>query len=245
MVMLRSVPPVRRAGEAPGDAAASAASPAPPSATVHGLVDNATSERIYGWVWDTANPGYRLKVELRLANETVATTIADRARPDLAGNGVGDGNHAFEFPLSERWFERRAELTVVAIDAGGKEHPISVRLSRPDDSKVMAQLQRAMERLRGEQQRLRAEFARLQERAAQLPEPAAIDEIARTGHEIQQRLDALELWVSRLDDRLGEAAAPRNAKAGGRLDPWQAALLAVLASMASAIMALAAAHFLA
>lgn len=245
MVKLRSVPSVRLTDQAQDDAAASASSPASPSADVRGLVDNATSDRLYGWVWDAANPGYRLKVELRLAGQVVASAIADSTRPDLAANGIGDGSHAFEFPLTEEWFERRAELSVVAIGADGTEFPVAIRLRRPDDSRIATQLQQAVEAVRAEQQQIRAELAGLRERAARLPETAAVEEIARAGRDTQQRLEALELWISRLDDRLGKVVAPRDVRAGARLDPWQAALLAVLASMASAVMALAAAHFLA
>lgn len=247
MVKLRSVPSVRRVGRADqveDDAAASDASPASLSADIRGLVDNATSDRLYGWVWDAARPEYHLKVELRLAGETVASTVADLIRPDLAANGVGDGSHAFEFPLTEDWLDRRAELTIVAIGEDGTEIPIDARLRRPDDSRVSVQLQLAVESLRAEQQQIRTEFAGLRERVAQLPEPAAINGIIQAEREVQQRLDALEMWISRLDDRLGKVVVPRDEGMRTRLDPWQAALLAVLASLASAAMALAAAHLL-
>jgi len=245
MVKLRPVPSARQAERAQEEAAASATPPESSSANIRGLIDNATPDRLYGWAWDASNPEHRLRVELRLAGETVASTVADTLRPDLAGNGVGDGRHAFEFELSKDWIERRAELAVVAIGQDGSEYPISVRFHRPDASRAMVQLQLTLNDLRAERQRLRAEFAELRERVERLPEPAAIEEIARVGQEAQQRLDALELWISRLDSRLGEVTTPRDAGPGTRLDPWQAVLLAVLASVASTALALAAAHFLA
>jgi hypothetical protein len=251
MMKLRSLPSVRRAARLKEQAAAPAAAAAPadvaPAAApsdVRGLIDNATRDRLLGWAWDRANPGVRLKVELRLAGEVVADTVADFVRPDLAKNGVGDGCHAFEFPLLPDWVERRAELTVVAFGADGTEVPIAVRIRRPEDGQVGPQIQRALEALLTEQQKIREEFAGLRERAAQLPEAAAVDAIAQAGQAVQQRLDALELWVARLDGRLSDSAAVPGRSARGRLDPWQAVLFAVLASAASVALALAAARHL-
>jgi hypothetical protein len=255
MMKLRSLPSARRMARAPEVTSAPALAPAIPAAApadVRGLIDNATSDRLYGWAWDAASPGSRLKVELRLAGEVVANTVADFVRPDLAKNGVGDGCHAFEFPLLPDWVERRAELAVIAFGADGSEFPIAVRIRRPDDTQVGTQIQRALEGLIAEQQQIREEFAGLRARAAQLPEAAAVDAIAQAGQALQQRLDSLELWMTRLDGRLGEVAAPagaaqggtRGGNGGGRLDPWQAVLIAALASAASVALALAAARTL-
>ena len=66
--------------------------------------------------------------------------------------------------------------------------------------------------------------------------------IIRFAHQspgLRERLDQLELWVARLDARLAETASPPKPAAGGGLDPWQAALAAVLASASSAALALA------
>jgi hypothetical protein len=196
--------------------------------SIRALIDNATADRLYGWAWNAAEPDQRLTVELRLGDTPVATTTADLARPDLAGNGIGDGCHAFEFPLRPEWVQRRGELSAVVRCGGGAEVPVAVRVRRPDDVQVSTRLQRALENLAAEQAALRKEFAAGPDGAAALGE----------------RLDQLELWVARLDARLGEAAAPARTGAGdggGGLDPWQAALIAVLASAVSAALALAAA----
>jgi hypothetical protein len=217
--------------------AAAAKPPQPPRSPaprpgIQALIDNATADRLYGWAWNPAEPEQRLTVELRLSDATVAATTADLARPDLADNGIGDGCHAFEFPLRPEWVERRGELSAVVRSEGGAEVPVAVRIRRPDDAQAATRLQRAVEGLAAQQAALRQEIA------------ARPDAAATVG----DRLDQLELWVARLDARLGEAAGgaaqPRNGAGAGGLDPWQAALIAVLASAVSAALALAVAHVL-
>ena len=243
---LKPVPSARRAArdlqgsDAPPDVAAQ------PSSDVRGAIDNATADRLYGWAWDAANPGARLKVELRLAGDPVANTIADFVRPDLAKSGIGDGCHAFEFPLIPAWIERKAELTAVAFGADGNEVPISMRLRRPEDTGAAAaatQIARALDNLQGEQAAIRTEFAALRERADQLPEAAAVAAIQDAQETLQRKVDQLELWLARLDARLGDADLQARGAGGGRLDVWQSVLIAVLASASSAALAVAVARF--
>ena len=99
---------------------------------LQGLVDNATNTRMYGWAWNAARPEEHVTVELRLGEETVATAVADRERPDLAKAGVGDGCHAFELPLTPEWVSRRSEMSVVARTADGGEHALPLRIRRAD-----------------------------------------------------------------------------------------------------------------
>jgi hypothetical protein len=241
MSVLQSVQPGREATRiSEGDQAAQAARPA---SDLRGLIDNATTDRIYGWAWDAGYPTHRVPVELRLGGETVASTIADFARPDLAANGIGDGGHAFEFPLQPEWFERRAELSVMAQGGDGGSYPITVRLRRPDDSQVTTTLQRAVEAVAAEQQEIRGEFAAFRVRAEQLPDAEAVAAVARGNAALERRLNELELWLSRLDARMAQSDGATEAAPPGRLDPWQAVLVAVLASAASAALALAAANF--
>lgn len=190
---------------------------------IRALIDNASADRLYGWAWNAADPDRRLTVELRLADKAVASATADLPRPDLAGNGIGDGCHAFEFALRPEWVERRGELSAVVRCEDGADVPVAVRVRRPDDAQVGTRLQRSVENLAAEQAALRQEMAARPDASADL----------------RERLDQLEMWVARLDARLGEFSAPPRTAAGGGLDPWQAALAAVLASATSAAMALA------
>jgi hypothetical protein len=236
---LKPVPAARRAARnlSPAEPA-----PEPQPSDVRGLIDNATADRLFGWAWDANHPAARLKIELRLAGEVVANTIADFVRPDLAASGVGDGCHAFEFPLVPAWIERRPELTVVAFGADGIEFPIAMRLRRTEEAPAAgapAQILRALEALQGGQEGLRAELAALRQRTASLPETAAIAAI-RTGQEdLERKVAQLELWLTRLDGRLGDARPGGNPVNPGRLDKWQAVLIAALASTVSAALAYA------
>ena len=244
---LKPVPSARRAAR---DLPRSDDEPAPeprlPS-DVRGVIDNATADRLYGWAWDANHPGARLRVELRLAGEAVANTIADFVRPDLARNGIGDGCHAFEFPLVPAWIERRGELTCVAFGADGTEFPIAIRIRRPEEASPgiasAARISHAIEALQGEQAALRAELAALSDRTGALPEAQAMAAIAAAQDELTRKVEQLELWLTRLDGRLGDADLRAQAAGSGRLDRWQAVLIAVLASASSAALAVAVARY--
>lgn len=232
---LKPVPSARRlTRDLPGSD--DAANEASPDSDVRGLIDNATSDRLYGWAWDAKHPGARLKVELRLAGEVIANTIADFVRPDLARMGVGDGCHAFEFPLVPAWIERRSELTAVAFGVDGSEFPVAMRLRRSDDTAgaATAHIVRALETLQGDQEGIRTELRTLRERAEGLPDMGTVAAIRHAQAELERKVEQLELWLTRVDARLGESHPGASSEGGRRLDIWQAALIAALASAASA-----------
>jgi len=212
---------------------------------VTGLIDNATTDRLYGWVWDAAHPGHRVRVELRLAGEPVASTIADIARPDLATHGIGDGCHAFEFPLLRNWFNRLRDLSAVAYGKDGSETLLAVNGRRQEDMLVPAQvtatLRHTTEALIAEHRVLRQELEATRARAAALPEAAEVEAIAIAGQELQRRIDSLELWITRLDGKLAEITVPTAPAQRGRIDIWQGVLMAIfvaLLSVASTVIAM-------
>lgn len=213
---------------------------------MQGLIDNATADRLYGWVWDAAHPDFRAKVELRLAGEVVATTIAEKHRPDLAKHGIGDGSHAFDFPLQRQWFRHLGELSVTAFGRDGLPFVVPVHARRQEEALVpataTAQLQGAAEALLAEQQQLRREVEVLRARSAGLPESAAVEAIAQAGEVLQRRVDGLELWLTRLDERLAQLAAPAAADRKG-IDPWQVALVTLLVGAACGVMAFIVARY--
>ncbi|MBL6456704.1 hypothetical protein JMJ55_15315 [Belnapia sp. T6] len=198
---------------------------------VRGLIDNATADRLYGWAWDAAHPGYRVKVELRLAGEVVATTVADNARPDLAKHGIGDGCHAFEFPLKREWFRKLRELSAVAYGKDGSDFLVPVHARRGEDmlvpAETTAQLQTVAESLLAEYSAVRRELQDLRERHAALPTPEAAEAAAQ---ETRERLEAMELWLARLDDRVANMALPGTARSTRTIDSWQVVLTAILTS---------------
>lgn len=209
---------------------------APPSGgratELEGLVDNATSTRMFGWAWNATRPEERVTVELRLGEEVVATTLAERERQDLVKAGVGDGRHAFELPLTPEWVARRAEMSVVVRAADGSEHSLPLRIRRADVD-PSGSIQRVLEATASAHRQLREELRRI---AGRLPstevDPAqeeAIRTLALGQTALLEKLDTLTLWLTRLDERLAAlpaAAAPPPPRR--RLDGWQGVLLGTL-----------------
>jgi hypothetical protein len=208
----------------------SATAEAPPRlAELEGLVDNATETRLYGWAWNAAAPEERLAVELRLADQVVARTVAERLREDLVKAGVGDGRHAFEVPLRPEWTQRYRELNVVVRAADGTETPLPMRARRVDIDPTGA-LARVMEATATSHRQLREEIQRVSDRIPRTdPErDAAIRALADSHAALDAKLDTLTLWLTRMDDRLATLAAPGGTASPRRAEPWLVGLGAVL-----------------
>jgi hypothetical protein len=198
-------------------------------AELEGLVDNATETRLYGWAWNAAAPEERVAVELRVGEEVVTRTIAERMRADLAKAGVGDGGHAFELPLKPEWAQRHKELAVIVRAADGTEVQLALRVRRADIDPTGA-LQRVLEATATSHRQLREELQRI---ALRLPEDASRDEAIRTLAESQavltDKLETLAIWLTRMDERLATISAPEPPAPRRRVDAWQIGLGAVLA----------------
>lgn len=208
---------------------------------LRGLVDNATPDRLYGWVWNASAPDERVTVELRLGNDVVFRTAADFARSDLAKAGIGDGCHAFEIPLQPEWIRRRAEIAVLARAADGTEMPVPVRIPRPpaEEQPVSeAGLQRAVEAVAAGQRRLHEDIRAIVSRVPQAGEPAALDSLMRTQGDLVEKVETLTHWMTRLDERLAALpVTPAPARPRHRRSGWT--LLLVLMLMAAGVAALA------
>jgi hypothetical protein len=238
MMMLKpdaSPPDAGRVTEAPGVKGR--------TSDVRGVIDNATPDRLYGWAWDFGHPEHRVRVTLRLGGETMAEAVADGPRPDLAKAGIGDGCHAFELPLRAEIRDRMQDVAVVAIGADGREFQIAARLPRREEAPAGSPLQRMVEGVIAEQRELKRELLALRNRVAQ-PGTGAPEAAEPTGEEWQTRVAQLELWLTRLDARLAELAGPPQPPARAGIDPWQAALYALLASLSVGALAAAAARWL-
>ncbi|RVM02000.1 hypothetical protein CN142_27835, partial [Sinorhizobium meliloti] len=94
-----------------------------------GRVDAIDQGRIFGWAFDPAAPDKRLTIRVYLDGSVIAQAVADRNRPDLKRNGIGDGGYAFEIALPEAAASRTADLKVTALDARGTEQQL--RVPRP------------------------------------------------------------------------------------------------------------------
>ncbi len=210
---------------------------APPAlaAEIRGLVDNATPDRLYGWAWNAAAAAERLTVEARLGGVTVHATVADLARPDLAKAGVGDGCHAFEIPLEAEWIRRRSELAIIARAADSTEAPVPVRLRRA--ALEGEDMQRTVEALVAGQRRLHEELRVL---SARMPDGAgvALQGLAQSHADLQERLEVLAIWLTRVDERLAAlpaASEPPPPRGGG----WTLVLGGVLGGLAAGALLLA------
>jgi hypothetical protein len=221
------------------DAERANGTPAAPgrNSDVRGVVDNATPDRLYGWAADFGDLARRVTVQLRLAGETVAETLAEGTRPDLAEAGIGDGRHAFELPLRAEYRDRLQELSIIGLGADGREFQIAFRLPRREPPPPGNSIQRTVEGVIADQRDLRRELAELRDRAVQAPPAEAVEEL-------RTRVAQMELWLTRLDSRIAEVVAPAAPAARGGLDPWQAVLYALLASLSVGALAAAAARWL-
>lgn len=210
---------------------------------LRGLVDNATPDRLYGWVWNASTPRERVMVELRLGTEMVFRTAADLARPDLAKAGIGDGCHAFEIPLEPAWIRRRAEIAVVARAADGTEMPVPVRIPRPPAEEAPpteAGLQRAVEAMAAGQRRLHDDIRTIAARVPDTHDRDSLGPLMRAQGELAEKIETLTLWMTRLDERLAALpAAPPPARHRKRRGGWSVALVLILAVAGIAALAIA------
>jgi membrane protein involved in D-alanine export len=64
-----------------------------------GVHDTATCERITGWALDNGNPNESINVDIYADDRLIATVRADGFRQGLKDSGMGNGKHAFNYPL--------------------------------------------------------------------------------------------------------------------------------------------------
>jgi hypothetical protein len=99
-----------------------AAAPAATGETLpvcEGVHDPGDGRSIRGWAWDSSRPDSPLEVAIFDGDRPLATVTADRFRPDLLRAGMGDGRHAFLYPIP-------AELN------DGRKHIVAVRIAGTD-----------------------------------------------------------------------------------------------------------------
>ncbi len=173
---------------------------------VVGFVEAVTAARVLGWAWAPRSPADPVSVELRLGDDVVADTVADLPREDLARNGVGDGRHAFDLPVPEAHRTRTAELTVHARLPGGE----TIRLAAPPAPGGMGErldrLQAATDAMINSQRLIHRNLqAVLLQRGEQ--DQGGSEHQAKQAA-LASQLDALEVFMTRLDDRLAALRAP-------------------------------------
>jgi hypothetical protein len=209
---------------------AAAALPAtPPLPAVQGYVEAITDQRIHGWAWSPAWPDTRLRVELRDHEVVLQAVTADLARPDLAQNGVGDGAHAFVLDLDPALAARASGFDVVAIAPDGTEVTLA---APPSAMHTPEDVRRLIGQLAGSQRLLHRNLQALMLASkAREPIDGVLERIAETQRALDARTAELELFVTRLDERLAALAT-----ADGAASPFdQRRVLALSAASALAV----------
>lgn len=204
-----------------------------------GRVDAIDQGRIFGWAFDPAAPDKRLTIRVYLDGSVIAQAVADRNRPDLKRNGIGDGGYAFEIALPEAAASRTADLKVTALDARGTEQQL--RVPRPDEQAAEALIAAPLAKVLDKLDVLMAAQRQLQvsQRSLQRThndeggEGGALGPAAAA--EIGQRLNDLDVHLMRLDGVV--AAMEKNLgalqkRSNGELKPLLL-LLFVLAGFAA------------
>lgn len=212
-----------------------------------GRVDAIDQGRVFGWAFDPETPEKRLAIRVLLDGKVIAEALADRNRPDLKRNGIGDGNHAFEIALPEMASARSGELVVLAATGKGGELPL--RVPKPDEQAAEALIAAPLTKVLDKLDVLMAAQRQLQvsQRSAlrskvddgdeaESPGLAAIsDDVANLRGEITQRLTDLDVHLMRLDGVIAGMEKSLNAlkqRSNGDLKP-AFLLLFVLAGFAA------------
>ncbi len=178
---------------------------------MNGRVDAIDQGRIFGWAFDPMAPEQRLTIRVLLDGKVIAEAVADRNRPDLRRNGIGDGKHAFEIALPDPVQARASELVVVALNGSGSEQ--ALRVPQPDEQAaealIAAPLAKVLDKLdvlMAAQRQLQVSQRSLQrapEIDADKAETVGLTEIGSAveglGTDINQRLNDLDVHLMRLD----------------------------------------------
>lgn len=172
---------------------------------VVGYVEAATPARVLGWAWAPGSPADAVRVELRLGDAVVAEAAADMPREDLVRNGVGDGRHAFDLPVPETHRARAAELTVHARLSGGEAVKLAMPAPPHGVGERLDRLQAATDAMINSQRMI---HRNLQAALLGRGEEDGNSEHAARQAALAGQLVALEVFMTRLDDRLASLHTP-------------------------------------
>jgi hypothetical protein len=221
---------------------------------MNGRVDAIDEGRVFGWAFDPAAPDKRLTIRIVLDGKVIAQATADRSRPDLRRNGIGDGKHAFEILLPEPAALRTADLIVVALDARGDEQPL--RVPRPDEQAAEALIAAPLTKVLDKLDVLMAAQRQLQVSQRSILRAQQIDEtgeaetvglldisnaVADLRDEITQRLSDLDVHLMRLDGVVAGMEKNLGAlqkRSGGDLKPLLLLLFVLVGFAAGAALTL-------
>jgi hypothetical protein len=217
---------------------------------MNGRVDAIDQGRLFGWAYDPQAPDRRLAIRVLLDGNVIAEAVADRSRPDLKRNGIGDGSHAFEIALPEAAASRTGDLVVMALDGRGTEQKL--RVPRPDEqaaealiaaplTKVLDKLDVLMAAQRQLQVSQRSMLRAQNDESSEGEAVAVGDAVANLRTEITQRLSDLDVHLMRLDGVV--AAMEKNLgalqkRSSGELKPVLLLLFVLVGFAAGALLSL-------
>jgi hypothetical protein len=187
--------------------------------------------------------------------KVIAEAVADRNRPDLRRNGIGDGKHAFEIALPEPVQSRASDLVVVARNGSGSEQ--ALRVPQPDEQAAEALIAAPLTKVLDKLDVLMAAQRQLQvsqrsvQRTSQVDadksETETIgltdisDAVESLRVDISQRLNDLDVHLMRLDGVVAGMEKSLNSlqkRANGELKPLLLLLFVLVGFTAGAGLAL-------
>jgi hypothetical protein len=159
-----------------------------------GRVDEMTNGKVYGWAFNSDNPGERLDIRISRGSDVVATGKADVFRKDLPDAGVGDGEHAFAIDLPPN-ISSFTGLVIVARSAASGEAvlPIATNDERRVDDLFHVFSQRyddLMVEMKSELDTLRRDGG----------DAVLRGELEDRLSKIERRLEDFEVFIVRLDE---------------------------------------------
>ncbi|WP_426238000.1 hypothetical protein [Pararhizobium sp. DWP1-1-3] len=218
-----------------------------------GRVDAIDMGRIFGWAFDPMAPDQRLIIRVLLDGKVIAEAVADRNRPDLRRNGIGDGNHAFEIALPDPVQSRASDIVVMARNESGSEQ--ALRVPQPNEQAaealIAAPLAKVLDKLdvlMASQRQLQVSQRSLQRAPDLDADKAESTGLSEVGHAVEslrvdigQRLNDLDVHLMRLDGVVGGMEKNLNTlrkRGNGELKPLLLLLFVLVGFAAGASLAL-------
>ncbi|MEN3150615.1 hypothetical protein ABCW43_25260 [Neorhizobium sp. IRAMC:178] len=222
---------------------------------MNGRVDAVDMGRIFGWAFDPMAPDQRLTIRVLLDGKVIAEAVADRNRPDLRRNGIGDGKHAFEIALPDPLQSRANDIVVMARNGAGSEQ--ALRVPQPNEQAaealIAAPLAKVLDKLdvlMAAQRQLQVSQRSLQrapEIDADKPETAGLTDVSNAVEglkvEISQRLNDLDVHLMRMDGIVAGMEKNLNAlrkRSNGEIKPLLLLLFVLVGFAAGASLVLVA-----
>ncbi len=86
---------------------------------IKGNIDAIEGYYIYGWVYNPESPDEKVEINVYIDGKNIAEGIADKYRKDLEEAGIGDGKHAFEIKIPEKYLdEKEHEISIHSKKSG-------------------------------------------------------------------------------------------------------------------------------